>query len=80
MLRVEWTKDGKKMKLPPFVKVVREVTEDIAYEAWRMATNNYKMPEADVIAIQDCLLNEKANDPAQPQILERIHQTNLMKE
>lgn len=64
MLRVECTTDQTKMKLPPFVKVVREVTNDNAYETWLMATEIYKMPEADIFAIQESLLNERANDPA----------------
>ena len=60
------------MKLPPFVKVVREVTSDNAYETWLMAKTDYTMPEADVEAIQESLLNDKVNDPAQALILERM--------
>ena len=51
VLRVECTEDRQKMKLPPFVTVVREVTDDNAYETWRMAKKDYKMPEADIFAI-----------------------------
>ena len=52
VLRVDFTQDRTtKMKLPPFVTVVREVTDDNAYQTWRMALNNYKMPETDIFAI-----------------------------
>ena len=51
---------------------MREVTDDDAYNVWSMAEKSYKMPETDVHAIQELLLNEKANDPAQALILERI--------
>jgi len=64
------------MKLPPFVKVVREVTDENSYETWLMALDDYRMPEADVFAISESLLNEKANDPAQALILERMQQSS----
>lgn len=51
VLRVENTSESSKTKLPPFLKILREVTNDEAYETWYMARQDYKMPEADVSAI-----------------------------
>ena len=48
ILRVEGSTERDKMKLPPFLKVVREVTDDNAYETWFMARNDYEMPDVDV--------------------------------
>ena len=53
ILRVETTKndsvkDHGKIKLPPFLKVLREVTHEKNYETWFMANIDYKMPESDV--------------------------------
>jgi len=72
ILRVDSTTERTKMKLPPFLKIVREVTHDNAYETWFMAHNDYQMPEADVDSIQESLLDERANDPTQARLLERM--------
>ena len=45
ILRVESTTEQQKMKLPPFLRVLREVTHDNAYETWMMAKLDYTMPE-----------------------------------
>jgi len=37
VLRVENTSESSKTKLPPFLKIIREVTQDNAYETWFMA-------------------------------------------
>jgi len=47
LLRIETTKQEKEIKIPPFVKVLKEVTEDNNYASSTMAKHNYKMPEAD---------------------------------
>lgn len=51
LLRIETTKEGKEIKIPPFVKVLRDVTEDSNYASSSMAKHDYKMPEADKRAI-----------------------------
>lgn len=48
ILRIDGSTDRMKMKLPPFLKVIREVTDDNHYETWFMADNDYMMPEKDV--------------------------------
>jgi len=45
--------------LPPFLKVLREVTNEKNYETWNMANKDYVMPEEDVIAIQQKLRKER---------------------
>jgi len=55
LLRIETTKQEKEIKIPPFVKVLREVTEDNFYASSTMAKQNYKMPEADKKAISTAL-------------------------
>ncbi len=47
LLRIETTKEGKEIKIPPFVKVLKDVTEDPQYASSTMARHNFKMPEAD---------------------------------
>ncbi len=47
LLRIETTKQEKEIKIPPFVKVLKEVTEDTTYSSRSMAKSTWKMPEAD---------------------------------
>ena len=51
ILRIETTNETKKMKLPPFLTVLREVTNEEEYETQTMAHIEYKMPEADIAVI-----------------------------
>lgn len=51
LLRIETMKQEKELKIPPFVKVLKEVTEDNNYASSSMAKQNYKMPESDKKAI-----------------------------
>ena len=37
LLRIETTKEGKEIKIPPFVKVLRDVTEDNKFASSTMA-------------------------------------------
>jgi hypothetical protein len=54
-------KEGKEVKIPSFVKVLREVTSDNSYASSTMAADNYKMPEEDLKEIKATLLKEKEN-------------------
>ena len=47
LLRIETTKEHKEIKIPPFVKVLKEVTEENLYASSTMAQHQYKMPEGD---------------------------------
>ena len=51
ILRIETTNETKKNKLPPFVKILREVTNEEEYETQTMANIGYTMPEADIQVI-----------------------------
>jgi hypothetical protein len=42
------TNEASKTKLPPFVEILREVTNEDKYETWYMARNDYMMPLEDV--------------------------------
>lgn len=45
ILRIEFTgTEDQSFLIPPFIKVLREVTEDPHYETKNMADINYKMP------------------------------------
>jgi len=55
ILRLETTEGKQKNKRPPFVDIIREVTEDVEYETWFMAKKDYRMPESDIEAIQKAL-------------------------
>ena len=53
LLRIETTKEGTQIKIPPFVRVLRDVTEDARYASSNMARQGYKMPEEDKKAIKE---------------------------
>lgn len=54
ILRIETTTEGQKFAIPPFLHVLREVTDDPFYETSNMADIKYKMPSKDKE-----LINEK---------------------
>ena len=47
ILRIETTTEGQKFNIPPFLQVLRDVTDDPYYETNVMADINYKMPSKD---------------------------------
>jgi len=54
-MRIEASSETSKIKLPPFLKVVRDVTHEDAYTTSFMADKNYVMPENDQDAVQKAL-------------------------
>ena len=62
LLRIETTKEGKNIKIPPFVKVLKDVTEDSQYASSTMARHQYKMPEADKKSIKFELLGQPGSN------------------
>ena len=68
ILRIETTGQGQKIKIPPFIKILREVTGDPFYDTSQMANKDYKMPDHDKEAIQAILEQEekKAAEKNQP--------------
>jgi hypothetical protein len=69
LLRIETTKEGKEIKIPPFVRVLKDVTEDNSYASSSMAKHAYKMPEADKKAIGTSGVaqgQQKTSPPKQP--------------
>jgi len=63
ILRIETTGDGKKLSIPPFLKIVREVTDNPFYNTKQMATYDYKMPDLDKEEIQN-IVAKKGEAPA----------------
>ena len=59
ILRIETTSDTQKHKLPPFLKILREVTSEDEYETQTMAQIDYNMPEADVLVISEKLEEDR---------------------
>lgn len=49
ILRIETTGEGQKIKIPPFLKVLRDVTDEVQYKTKSMASLTYVMPESDKI-------------------------------
>mmetsp|Transcript_37181 Transcript_37181/g.35832 ORF Transcript_37181/g.35832 Transcript_37181/m.35832 type:complete len:98 (-) Transcript_37181:11-304(-) len=47
ILRMETTKESQQISIPPYVSVLKEVTEINEYETRFMAAHDYKMPEGD---------------------------------
>jgi len=55
LLRIETTAEQKDLKIPPFVTVLREVTDDNSYASSHMSKQNYKMPDHDRQQIKQLL-------------------------
>ena len=55
IMRIETTKEAQSIKIPPFVKVLREVTEEPIYETRQISDLKYVMPEEDKREIQEKL-------------------------
>lgn len=53
IMRIETTKEAQQIMIPPFVRVLREVTEELHYETRTMADENYKLQEKDSKAIRE---------------------------
>ena len=59
ILRIETTSETQKHKLPPFIRILREGTNEIEYETQSMSKTGYKMPEADVQIIKTKVEEER---------------------
>ena len=57
ILRIETTREAQQIKIPPFVKVLREVTEEEIYETRMISDQKYVMPEKDKREIEEKLKN-----------------------
>lgn len=55
LLRIETTKEEGQIKIPPFVKVLKEVTDDSSYASSTVAKANYKIPDADKQKIKEVI-------------------------
>jgi len=55
ILRIETTREAQQIKIPPFVKVLREVTEEEIYETRSISDQKYLMPEKDKREIEEKL-------------------------
>lgn len=55
IMRIETTKEAQLIKIAPFVKVLREVTEEEIYETRQIADLKYLMPEKDKKEIEEKL-------------------------
>lgn len=52
ILRIETSMEESQIKIPPFVKILREVTEDNNYASRFVAKTTYKMPDNDKSAMK----------------------------
>ena len=55
IMRIETTKEAQQIKIPPFVWVLREVTEEDVYETRQISDLKYVMPERDKREIEERL-------------------------
>lgn len=55
IMRIETTREAQQIKIPPFVKVLREVTEEEIYETRQISDQKYQMPEKDKKEIEEKL-------------------------
>lgn len=53
LLRIETTAEQKDLRIPEFLNVIKDVTDDENYSFFNMTNLNYKMPEADKKSIKD---------------------------
>lgn len=65
IMRIETTEEAQSIKIPPFVKVLREVTEEQQYETRTMAQQNYKLMEKDKKEIEDQMKLIRQNNNAE---------------
>ena len=49
ILRIETHEKSDEVEIPPFVKVLREVTDDKEYATYEMAQKKYEMPNEDIL-------------------------------
>ena len=59
ILRIETTGEDQKISIPPFVDVLKEVSDAKVYDTIYMADLDYKMPDADKGQIQQKLAVRK---------------------
>lgn len=59
ILRIESNSNSGKAAIPPFLRVLREITDEEVYDSKIMAIHDYQMPLSDRKAIQ-----ERLKDPA----------------
>lgn len=62
-LRIETANEFKQIRIPEFLKVVREVTFEVNYNSINMAKKDYRMVESDKKTIKDTLDTAKKNSP-----------------
>jgi hypothetical protein len=60
IMRIETTREAQQIKIPPFVKVLREVTEEDIYETRKISDQKYQMPEKDKKEIEEKLKQMRA--------------------
>lgn len=65
IMRIETTREAQQIQIPPFVKVLREVTEEVVYETRMIADKQYVMPEKDRKSIEE-KINANYNSSASP--------------
>lgn len=61
IMRIETTKEAQSISIPPFVKVLREVTEEEQYETRQISDLKYIMPEKDKKDIEEKLKTIRAS-------------------
>lgn len=65
IMRIETTREAQQIQIPPFVRVLREVTEEVVYETRMIADKQYVMPEKDRKSIEE-KINANYNSSASP--------------
>jgi hypothetical protein len=63
-MRIETTKEAQQINIPPFVRVLREVTEEEVYETRQISDLKYIMPEKDKKDIEEKLKGQRSSQPA----------------
>ena len=62
ILRIETTGEAQKISIPPFVEVLKEVSDAKLYDTIQMADLTYKMAESDKAQIQQKLAERKKKE------------------
>lgn len=71
IMRIETTREAQQIQIPPFVRVLREVTEEVVYETRMIADKQYVMPEKDRKSIEE-KINANYNSSASPSHKEEV--------
>lgn len=62
ILRIETEKTNKAIVYPPYIEILREITDEDTYQSYNMSRTDYKLPEEDRKMLTDSIMSEVMRD------------------